>query len=393
MRRLLLLVSLLVLVDTMLYAALTPMLPRFARELHLSKAGAGTLVAAYAAGALLAGLPGGRAAVRFGPRRAVLGGLTLMCLASLGFAMADSYPTLLIARICQGMGSAFTWAGSFAWLLEAAGERRGELIGKAMGAAVVGSLLGPVVGAAADVAGRETIFSALAALALVLGAAALQHDPPAPIPPSRTTLASALRHPRLAGGLAVMGLASLLFGVLDVLAPLRLGAAGWGAVAIGAMWLASAALEASESPAVGRLSDRLGAPVPIRYALFGSLLVSLALAAGPSAAVYAALVVLAGVCFGALFTPSFTLISEGAELAQLPQGIAFGVMNGAWAAGAMIGPAAGGAIASATGDSIPFLLAGVLCAGALATMRATSRSELSSPSTIGPRPAGDGPRR
>jgi MFS family permease len=393
MRRLLLLVSVLVLVDTMLYAALTPMLPRFARELHLSKAGAGTLVAAYAAGALLAGLPAGRAAVRFGPRRAVLGGLALMCLASLGFAVADSYPALLIARICQGTASALTWAGSFAWLLEAAGERRGELIGKAMGAAVVGSLLGPVVGSAAEVAGRATIFSALAAVALVLALATLRHEPPAPIAGSRTTLARAIRHPRLAGGLAIMAIASLLFGGLDVLAPLRLGEAGWGAVAIGAVWLLSAGLEASESPVVGRLSDRLSATVPIRYGLLASLLVSLALATDPGALLYAGLVVLAGVAFGALFTPSFTLISEGAELARLPQGIAFGMMNGAWAAGAMIGPAAGGAIASATGDSVPFLLAAAICAGGLVAMRAGARSGLSRSTALGPHPAGERPLR
>ena len=45
MRRLLLLVCALVAVDTMLYAALTPLLPHFAHSLHLSKAGAGVLVA------------------------------------------------------------------------------------------------------------------------------------------------------------------------------------------------------------------------------------------------------------------------------------------------------------------------------------------------------------
>ena len=59
MRRLLLLVSVLVCVDTMLYAALTPLLPHFADEFGLSKARAGVLVAAYAAGALVGGLPGG----------------------------------------------------------------------------------------------------------------------------------------------------------------------------------------------------------------------------------------------------------------------------------------------------------------------------------------------
>ncbi len=371
MRRLLLLVSSLVLVDTMLYAALTPMLPRFAHDLHLSKGGAGTLVAAYAAGALIAGLPAGRATVRFGPRRAILAGLTLMGVASVAFAFAGNYPALLAARIFQGAGSAFTWAGSFAWLLHTAGDRRGELIGKAMGAAVVGALLGPVMGAAAELAGRGPIFAALATLELCLAVVTLRVEAPS-VKPSQATLAGALRNTRLRAGLAIMTTASLLFGVLAVLAPLRLAAAGWGAVAIGAMWLASAALEAFESPLLGRLSDRLGAMVPIRYALLASLLLSLALAGGAGAGVYAGLVVIAGAAYGALFTPAFALISEGAEHAGLAQGIAFGLMNGAWAAGAMLGPAAGGAIAQATGDTVPFMLAGALCLGALLRIRAAS---------------------
>lgn len=355
----------------MLFAALTPMLPGFARELGLSKAGAGTLVAAYAAGALLAGLPAGRSAVRFGARRAILVGLTMMGLASLGFALADSYPTLLAARICQGAGSAFTWAGSFAWLLHAAGERRGELIGKAMGAAVFGALLGPVVGVAADLAGREVVFASLAALAVVLAVATLQLQPPVMVP-SRTTLAGALRNPRMGAGLATLLIASLLFGVLSVLAPLRLAADGWGAVSIGAMWLVSAALEAWESPLIGRLSDRLGPLMPIRYALLAGIVVSLALALDPGAAIYAPLVVLAGVAFGALFTPAFTLISQGAERSGLAQGVAFGLMNGAWALGAMVGPAAAGAIAAQTGDPVPFLLAAGICVAALAAIRSAT---------------------
>ncbi len=164
-RRLLLLVAVLVFVDTMLYAALTPLLPHFAHDLHFSKARAGTLVAAYAAGALVGGLPGGWASARMGARRAVLVGLVGMGLASVGFAFADSFSTLFLARFLQGLGSAFTWAGSFSWLLAAAPrERRGELIGSAMGAAVFGALFGPVIGAAAALAGRAVIFCALAGL-------------------------------------------------------------------------------------------------------------------------------------------------------------------------------------------------------------------------------------
>ena len=88
----------------MLYSALTPLLPHFVHEFHLSKAGAGVLVAAYAAGALVGGLPGGAAAARLGARRAVLVGLTLMGLASLGFAFAHGFWPLAGARFLQGVG-------------------------------------------------------------------------------------------------------------------------------------------------------------------------------------------------------------------------------------------------------------------------------------------------
>src|SRR5690242_17275299 len=119
MRRLLLLVAVIVFVDTMLYAALTPLLPHFAHDLGLSKAGAGVLVAAYAAGALIGGLPGGIASVHMGAKRAVVVGLTCMGFASVGFALAGEFWSLFAARLIQGIGSGFTWAGAFAWLMAA----------------------------------------------------------------------------------------------------------------------------------------------------------------------------------------------------------------------------------------------------------------------------------
>src|SRR6266849_5381955 len=277
MRRLLLLVAVLVFVDTLLYAALTPLLPHFAHELHLTKTRAGTLVAAYAAGALVGGLPGGWATSRIGARRAVLVGLAGMGLASVGFAFADSFATLFLARFLQGLGSAFTWSGSFAWLLAAAPrERRGQLIGSAMGAAVFGALFGPVIGAAAAVVGRAEIFCALAGLSLVLAVwtVRLGSAPPAAEAFSLASLRRALRNRLLLGGLGLMAAPSLLFGVLAVLGPLHLSRAGWGAAAIGGVWLLGAALEAIQAPIVGRISDSRGPLVPVRAAVAVGTLVS-----------------------------------------------------------------------------------------------------------------------
>jgi MFS family permease len=382
-RRLLALVSILVFVDTMLYAALTPLLPHLVH----SKTRAGILVAAYAAGALVGGLPGGFAAVKIGARRAVLVGLTAMGLASLGFAFAGSFWTLFGSRLLQGLGSGFTWAGAFAWLLAAAPrDRRGELIGSAMGAAVFGALFGPVVGAAAALAGRGTVFAALASLAVVLGALTLRIESvPEEEHPSVAALVRAVRNRLFAAGLGLMALASLLFGVLATLAPLHLSRAGWGAAAIGALWLAGAAFETAESPLIGRLTDRRGRLLPVRLGLCGSAVVAALLALGLRPAVYAPLVVLAGAAFGSLFTPAFVLISDGADRARLAQGMAFGFMNAGWALGAVVGPAAAGAIASATSDWLPYALTAAACVAALAA----ARSQHERPAVLVDRLTGD----
>ena len=85
MRRLFLLVSAVVLVDTMFYAAVTPLLPVYESELGLSKTAAGVLSASYAAGTLTGALPSGWLAARVGVKPTLLTGLCL-CLLTLAAA-------------------------------------------------------------------------------------------------------------------------------------------------------------------------------------------------------------------------------------------------------------------------------------------------------------------
>lgn len=382
MRRLLLLAAALVLVDTMLYAALTPLLPHFQHEFGLSKSRAGILVAAYAGGALLGGFIGGLAATHFGSRRAVLAGLALMGLSSLGFAFANSFWTLFAARLSQGLGSGFTWSGALAWLLAIAPRaRRGEMLGTAMGAATFGAMFGPVIGAAAALVGREAVFSFLAAVAVALGTWALRLGPAPAEEPSYPAIARALRNSTFLIGLMLMTLGALLFGILGVLGPLHLAHAGWGAAAIGGVWLTAAALETVQAPLVGRMSDRRGPLRPTRITLVVAIAVSLGLATSARPLAYVPLIVLAELSYGVLFTTAFALLADGAEQVGLPQGMGFGLMNAAWAAGAASGPAAAGAIASATGDWIPFLIAASLCAASLLAVRGRAQRRI--PANLG----------
>jgi MFS family permease len=377
-RRLLLLVSAIVAADTMFFTALTPLLPHYAHRFGLSKGEAGALVATYAAGALVGAVPGGLVASRWGPKRAVLVGLTLMSAASLGFALAGSVWTLALARLLQGFGSVFSWAGGLAWVTSSAPrERRGELLGTAMGAAVFGALLGPVLGGIAGLVGPRATFIAVSAVGAGLlvwaGATAAK-------PGEEQRLAEgllALRNREVLAGLWLIALPALLFGVLIVLVPLRLNRSGWGTVAIGGVFLATTALETVLNPLLGRLTDRRGRLQPVRAALVGSLAVSIALAWATKPALIVPLVLAAGIAYGAFYTPGLALISDAAERLGVAQGLAFGLMNACWAVGAILGPAVGGGLAQIAGDPVPYLIMAALC---LATY-VGSRARLAEPAT------------
>jgi MFS family permease len=100
---------------------------------------------------------------------------------------------------------------------------------------------------------------------------------------------------------------------------------------------------------------------------------------------YALLVVVASIAYGTLFTPAFALIADGADRARLAQGMAFGMMNAAWALGAMAGPAAGGAIAGAVGERTPFIILALACAAVLSLIML--RSEHAGAREVDPRPS------
>jgi len=376
MRRLLALVSAIIFVDALLFTALTPLVPGYAEEFDLSKAGAGLLVGAYGAGALFGGIPGGLAAARFGPKRAVVGGLLLLSVACFAFAAADSALGLSMARFVQGLSSTATWAGALAWIsVVAPRARRGEVIGTAFGAAVFGAVLGPVFGGMAELVGIRASFVTVGLVVLAFAALATLARSAAVETATLTGLRRALRDERFLGGLWLNMLPAMLFGLLIVLTPLALDDAGWTTFAIAAVFFAAGLVEVFLNPFLGRFSDRVGRLLPIRFALTASVAVAVALAAASGPVLIALLVCAAAVSFGSLYTPSMALTSHRAEAVGLAQGLAFGVMNTAWAFGEVVGPSAGGALANSYGDAAPYLVGAGLCALTLvATYRVVGRS-------------------
>jgi len=379
MRRLLVLVGAIVLVDTMFFTALTPLLPHYVDELDLGKGGAGLLQAMYPLGALLAAIPGGMAAARFGVKPTVLIGLSLLAVTTTAFGLADSVWALDLARFVQGVSSAFSWTGGLAWLVAASpAGRRGALIGSAFGAAIAGALFGPVLGAIASFTGTAAAFGAVAGLALILAVAAARTPAATPDEPQPVRmLFRSLLVRRIQMPMWLCLLPALLFGNLSVLAPLRLSDLGWGAAAVGATYLVMAALEATWAPFLGRLSDHVGRLPPLRTALLASAAVTFVLPWPGSPWVLALVIVSAGLAFGSFWTPAMSMITDEAEVVGLDYGYAFALVNIAWAPGQAGGAAIGGAVASVTGDAVAYLGLSALC---LLTLLAVTRySETAAP--------------
>jgi MFS family permease len=354
-RRLLILASAMIFFDVAFFAAIAPLLPEYVDQLGLTKAEAGVLSAAYAAGTLLGSLPAGFVASRVGPKRTVIAGLLLLGCASFVFGFANDIALLDGTRFVQGIAGALIWSGALTWLITASPEeRRGSVIGAALGTAIAGALLGPALGAVAGAIGTEPVFSSVLVITILLSIAASR------LPESRTPerqslgeVMATLVSPPILKSAAFVAVPSVMFGAIEVLVPLRIDELGGSHGLIAGGFIVGAALEAALAPLAGRISDRVGRRLPyvVGLSICAGAMVAIALAA-TLGAVLAGLIVTslgAGLCFA----PALTLISDVAEASTLHQGFAAGVSNMAWASGQVIGGVGGGVVASLTGNAVP----------------------------------------
>jgi predicted MFS family arabinose efflux permease len=375
MRRLLLLVSAIVLLDTSFYASITPLLPYYADHEHLTKTSAGILAAAYPAGTLIASLPAGAAAAWVGPRALLAAGLALLAATSVAFGLAHSIVVLDVARFAQGIGGALSWTGGMGWLSGSAPrDRRGAMMGTAMAAATAGALLGPVVGAVARGIGPGVTFGAIGATAAVMLVVVLafprrqarEEEPGG-------TLREAIRQRSVARGLWIVACAALMFGTLNVLLPLRLDRAGASGALIALVWLLGAGLESVVNPLAGRRADRRGWAGLARLGLLGGAAIVFLAGLPSDVALLAAIGIASGPVIGVLWTPGLVLLGQGSDDAGFDHTYAFALMNLAWAAAQTVASAGGGALAHATRDVVPLAVAATVAVVTAATMTGARR--------------------
>ncbi|HEX8959317.1 MAG TPA: MFS transporter [Solirubrobacterales bacterium] len=354
----------LLLFESVLYSAVTPILPRYAHELHASKSAIGVLAAAYAAGLVPGSLLAGWLAARVGVRRTTVAGLTAFAVATVAFGFAGSLFALDALRALQGVSCGLIWGGALTWVIAASPrERRGALLGAVMAAAIFGTLIGPLLGTVAVAAGTRLTFALVGAISLALAVRVLAYpEPPAAAPSTSTPLAKVLRNRGLMLGAGLMVLGAATIGAGNALIPLRMSHFGASSLAIGITFFLASGASTLIAPVSGRLSDRAGVTTPMTGGLIAGALLLVLLPLPQSALLLAVLAVLAlGGPLTAWTIPAASLITHAAEEAGIALAVATMVFNLAYAVGETIGAPAAAGLAQVSSDAVPFfVLAGLM---------------------------------
>ncbi|KNE70504.1 multidrug resistance protein [Allomyces macrogynus ATCC 38327] len=136
-------------VDMIVYGIVVPILPTIAQErLHMDEAELGFLFGSYALGLLLATPPIAYLSDRYRNRKwPMFFGLAGLGTTTLMFAHAESYWTLLAARIMQGFAAGAPWTVGLSLLADVyPADQLGSVMGPVLSCYHAGFLAGPLVG-------------------------------------------------------------------------------------------------------------------------------------------------------------------------------------------------------------------------------------------------------
>lgn len=368
----LLVVGLAIFLDMLIYGLVVPILPKYAAEMGASQSEIGILFGSYAVTLFIATPVFGALSDRFGRRGPMLWGLMGLAAATMLFAFAGNFATLVAARALQGLAAAITWTSGLAILADLyPSEERGKAMGIALSGQAAGVLLGPSLGGWLYQLGDYRLpFFVAAGLAVADGILRIVLLRDLPETKSAGGLLSPFgllrnRKVLLVGGVVVIGAA--VPSVLEPTLPLHLQELlGAEPGMIGMLFAVPTLAYGAATPFIGRLSGRIGHRKAILFGL-AAVSVSLPLAALPDSLwTQAAALALLGASMGLVLAPSLPALADLAEQnGSASYGMTFAVYNTAYSTGMLLGPMLGGVLADSFGLKLAYLTVG---AGALLYM-------------------------
>jgi MFS transporter, DHA1 family, multidrug resistance protein len=359
------------------YGIVAPGIPAFARQFGVSVAAAATVISAFALMRVAFAMPAGRLVDRFGSRRVMAAGISVVAASSLLAGLSQSFAQLLVLRGIGGIGSAMFSVSAQALLLASVpNSQRGRASGLYTGGFLLGGITGPALGgvvAAWSVRAPFFLYGALLVVPAVIAAAAFGPTAPAQSPQAAPTpreslavLAGALRSRayrtvaavNFADGFAVLGVRGAII-PLFVRDSLHRPATWTG---IG--FLVFAALNGAALLPAGRVADTLGRrPVMVAgCAISGAGLLLLAVLPGLWA--YLGALAVAGAGSGLLDVAPSAMLGDLLSVQARQDGILVAFFQMAGDTGTVIGPVVAGLLVDSASYPAAFALAGGVLAAA-----------------------------
>jgi MFS family permease len=356
MRRSVVPIYALILLETIVWIAIVPLAPTYASDLRLSGLETGMILAAASLAALVVALPLGLLADRLGSRRVTIASACVFTLATLGQGLAGEFWSLLLARGAFGVAFGALWGAGTAWLSDSlTDDRRAGALGAVATVAGIGFTAGPVfAGVLADRYGTGTPFIVLAVGAAAVTAVLVAVAPVAPGVPPRQRLREMLRVARgdelVLAGIAIIVLIGLVGGGVNLLVPLQLRANDVAAGEVGLLFSIASVVYTVVSAGVARLGERAATlRVGGAAALLTGLSVVLVLASSSTLAAVA-FILLRAPFWATMDTIIYPLTAAGAHRSSLGRGSVMGLLTLGWAAASTLGPLFAGGIADVFGN-------------------------------------------
>jgi MFS family permease/SAM-dependent methyltransferase len=390
LRRRVLPIYALFLLETLTWIAMVPLAPTYADEFGLTGIETGAILAAASLAALVAALPLGVLADRFGAREVTLASAGLFTLATLGQGVAGDFWSLLVARAGFGMAFGALWGAGASWLSNSLShERRAGALAAATTVAGLGFTIGPVfAGVVADrfETGTPFVVLAIAAAAVTISLFAVPavHVTDVTTQSLRDTLRVVRRDELVLAGIAIIVLIGLVGGGVNLLVPLQLKANGVSAAEIGLLFSAASAVYTVVSAIVARFGER---SATLRVGGVSALLTGMTIVLvliSPSTVAAIAFVLLRAPPWSTMDTIIYPLAAAGAHRSALGRGSVMGLVMLGWASASTVGPILAGAVADSAGDRAAYGIMIAACALiGLWLLRTGSRTRAQAPVDLG----------